>query len=269
MYLYYQTPYYRKSLNSFCTRLLSFCMNSKYLSLLQTQVYTYGQGLFYFVTTNTMQMNTGIKQLIDSTDYEGLKLMLAQDPKLANEAIPYDEINTTVAHPLHRICDGVFSNTYTDEQALVMAKIFVTYGARINGNEMITEKDTPLIAACSLYADKVALYYIEQGAELNHPGCYGGTALHWAAWCGRPGVVEKLVQAGAAINQVSIKYHSTPLIWAMNALKENTGKNIEQFVTCIDILINSGADKTIPDADGEIFFDYLNDEQSGLKDLLN
>lgn len=214
-------------------------------------------------------MENTVKKLIAAVDYEGLKQILSADPGLANEEIAYDEVNTAKAHPLHRICDGVFSKTYTDEQALAMAKIFIEHGAKINGNEMIIEKDTPLIAACSLYADKVALYYIEQGAELNHPGCHGGTALHWAAWCGRPGVVEKLVQAGAAINQVSIKYQSTPLIWAMNALKETDAKNTASLVKCINILITAGADKTIPDADGETFFDYLNDDQSGLKDLLN
>ncbi len=213
-------------------------------------------------------MENTIKKLIATADYEGLKQILSQHPNFANEEIAYDEVNTAKAHPLHRICDGVFSKTYTDEQALAMAKIFVDHGARINGNEMIIEKDTPLIAACSLYADKVALYYIEQGAELNHPGCHGGTALHWAAWCGRPQVVEKLVQAGAAINQVSVKYKSTPLIWAMNALKENDAKNTGSLVKCINILIAAGADKTIPDADGETYFDYMNDEQSGLKDLL-
>lgn len=214
-------------------------------------------------------MENTVKKLIDAVDYEGLKHILSAYPGLANEEIAYDEVNTAKAHPLHRICDGVFSKTYTDEQALAMAKIFIEHGAKINGNEMIIEKDTPLIAACSLYADKVALYYITQDAELNHPGCHGGTALHWAAWCGRPQVVEKLVQAGAAINQVSIKYQSTPLIWAMNALKETNAKNTASRVKCINILIAAGADKTIPDADGETFFDYLNDDQSGLKDLLN
>lgn len=130
-------------------------------------------------------MENTVKKLIASADYEGLKQILSAYPGLANEEIAYDEVNTAKAHPLHRICDGVFSKTYTDEQALAMAKIFIEHGAKINGNEMIIEKDTPLIAACSLYADKVALYYIAQDAELNHPGCHGGTALHWAAWCGR------------------------------------------------------------------------------------
>lgn len=146
-----------------------------------------------------------IKALIDSVDYEGLKNTLSKHSDLANEEIPFDESNTAKAHPLHRICDGVFLKTYSDEQAIETAKIFVAFGAKINGIKMILEKDTPLVTACSLYADKCALYYIEQGAELNHPGCEGGTALHWASWCGRPDVVCKLIENGADINKISIQ----------------------------------------------------------------
>lgn len=149
-----------------------------------------------------------------------------------------------------------------------MAKIFVAFGAKIDGNKMITEKDTPLIAACSLYADKCALYYIEQGAELNHSGCEGGTALHWASWCGRSDVVSKLIENGADINKISIRYKSTPLIWAFNSLREADSKYHQSIIDCIKILLASGADKNIPDGDGETFFDYMNDEQLGLKDVL-
>src|ERR1039457_6412246 len=126
-----------------------------------------------------------IKRPIDKKDFDGLKYSLSKTPKLANKGIPFDDVNATNAHPLHRICDGVFLKIYSDEDALKMARIFLEFGADINGGELIEKQDTPLIAASSLHADLVALLYIDQGAELNHPGCHGGTALHWAAWCGR------------------------------------------------------------------------------------
>lgn len=66
-------------------------------------------------------MEFSIKQLIDNKDYDGLRHLLSQNPKLANEGIPYDDVNTTKAPPLHRICDGVFSEKYTDEEAVKMA----------------------------------------------------------------------------------------------------------------------------------------------------
>ncbi len=117
-----------------------------------------------------------MKKLIDNKDYKGIKQALSNNPDLANEGIPYDDVNTTKAHPLHRICDGVFSKKYTDEEAVEMAKIFLEYGANVNGNKLTEKQDTPLIAAASLYADQVAIFYIENGADINHAGCRGGTA---------------------------------------------------------------------------------------------
>src|ERR1700750_2791482 len=102
-----------------------------------------------------------MKDLIDNKDYKGIEQALINNPALANEGIPYDEVNTTKAHPLHRICDGVFNGTYSDEEAVRMAKIFLAHGANVNGNELIEKKDTPLIAAASLHADQVAILYIE------------------------------------------------------------------------------------------------------------
>ena len=59
-----------------------------------------------------MNMN----ELIINKDYNGIEKALAKDPGLANEGIPYDEVNTVKAHPLHRICDRVFSGIITDEE---------------------------------------------------------------------------------------------------------------------------------------------------------
>lgn len=50
--------------------------------------------------------------------------MLSDNPELANEGLPCDEVTTTKAHPLHRICDGVFANLYTDDEGVEIAKIF-------------------------------------------------------------------------------------------------------------------------------------------------
>src|SRR3546814_21154909 len=87
-----------------------------------------------------------------------------------------------------------------------MAEICLENGAHINGNGLIEKQDTPLIAAASLHADRVAFFYIEQGADINHAGCHGCTALHWAAWCGRDKVVSRLVQEGADIHKKCIDF---------------------------------------------------------------
>ncbi|RFS17457.1 ankyrin repeat domain-containing protein [Emticicia sp. C21] len=213
-------------------------------------------------------MEWTITELINKKDLEGLRNILSQNPALANEGLPYDTANTAKAHPLHRICDGVFSKLYTDEEGVEMAKLFLKYGADINGGEKILKKDTPLVAAASLHADKVAIFYIDQGADINHPGCHGGTALHWAAWCGRPKVVKRLLSTNIDLNKLCIDFKSTPLFWAVHGLKSGDKKYIEGHLECIRLLLYSGGDKNIPNADGKTIYDLVEEGDVELRALL-
>ena len=210
-----------------------------------------------------------MKDLIDNKDYSGIEQALSNNPALANEGLPYDDVNTTKAHPLHRICDGVFSGKYTDEEGVKMAKIFLDFGANINGNKLTEKKDTPLIAASSQHADQVAIFYIDKGADIHHAGTHGGTALHWAAWCGRYKVVERLVQEGAEINKRCIDFKATPLFWAVHGLKNGGTDSLHDCLECVKILMQSGADKNIPNAEGKTVFDLLADEDLELREQLN
>lgn len=210
-----------------------------------------------------------IRALIINKDYDGIKQALANNPALANEGLPYDEANTTKGHPLHRICDAVFLNKLTDEEAIEIARIFLAYGADINGGERIPGKDNPLVAAASLHADKLAMFYIGHGADINHPGCHGGTALHWAAWCGRPWLVEKLVQAGADIHKLCIDFKSTPLFWAVHGLKEGDKTDLPGHLQCVKILVEAGSDKTVPNAGGKTVFDMVEEGDVELREILN
>ncbi len=210
-----------------------------------------------------------MKKLIDNKDYKGIEEALINDPGLANEGLPYSESNTTKGHPLHRLCDGVFSNTFTDEEAVEIAKIFIKYGANINGNGLKEKKDTPLIAAASLTADQVAILYIEQGAAIQHAGTHGGTALHWAAWCGRYKVVDNLIVAGAEINKLCVDFKSTPLFWAVHGLKNGGTENTDDTLQCVKLLMQAGADTAIPNAGGITVFDLLGEEDLKLAQQLN
>jgi hypothetical protein len=209
-----------------------------------------------------------MQMLLKNKDYEGIRKALSANPNLANEGVPYDELNTTKAHPLHRIADGVFNKKYTDEEAVEMAKIFLEFGAKIDGNELIEKQDSPLVAAASLHADQLAIFYVEHGANINHAGCHGGTALHWAAWCGRDKLVKKLVHSGALIDKLCINFKSTPLFWAIHGLK-NGGENPQNYLECVKILLQAGADKSIPNVEGKTPFELLSEEDLALKSLLS
>jgi hypothetical protein len=44
---------------------------------------------------------------------------------------------------------------------------------------------------------------------------------------------------------------------------------MDGYLECIKILVQSGADKNIPNVDGNTIFNLLNDEDVELKELLN
>lgn len=209
-----------------------------------------------------------IKKLIETLDYEGLRRLLSANPALANKGIAFDEKNPAEAHPLHRICDGVFRGIYSDEQATELARIFLEHGAHIDGLNLVQKKDTPLIAAASLHAEKVGMLYTDRGANLHHPGCHGGTALHWAAWTGRENLVRKLIAAGADIHKKCIDFGGTPLLWAVHGYKFGGGKNRHHQIDCVQLLLDAGADKTVTNNEGTTLLGFLNGEDEAMKAAL-
>jgi ankyrin repeat protein len=186
-----------------------------------------------------------MRQLIMNKDYAGIEKALSQDPALANAGIPFDEKNTNPAHPLHRICDGVFAGQYSDDVGAEMARIFLAHGARVDGIELIPKKDSPLVAAASLHADAMGILYIEYGATINHPGCHGGTALHWAAWTGRDRLVKRLIEAHADIHRLCVDFKSTPLQWADHGLKNGGPRNVHHQEECVRLLRAAGAKEPV------------------------
>lgn len=213
-----------------------------------------------------MKINN-LKKLLDNKDYQGIEKALSDQPHLANEGIPYDCMNTAKAHPLHRICDTVFSKNYTDVEAIALATIFLEHGANINGNGLFENQDTPLTAAVSLNADNLAIFYIEKGADIHHAGQHGGTALHWAAWCGQAKLVSRFIQEGAEINQRCIDFEATPLFWAVHGYKTGGTSSMVNCLKCVKLLMEAGADKNIPNKDGNTVSDLLDETDLELKKI--
>lgn len=209
-----------------------------------------------------------VMDLIMAVNYSGLRKLLSSDPALANKGLPLGKHEIRLAHPLHRICDGVSHGIYKDEQAAEMAEIFLEFGARIDGTELIEKKDTPLIAAASLSADRVGILYIDRGANIFHAGTHGGTALHWAAWCGRDVLVDRLIRERAEINRLCIDFKSTPLFWAFHGFKNGGAGNVYHQLECARLLLKAGADKSIPNASGHSIPDMLESGDAEAKELL-
>jgi ankyrin repeat protein len=157
---------------------------------------------------------------------------------------------------------------FTDEEAIGIAEIFFRYGTKVDGNNLIENKDTPLIAAASLHAEKLGISYIEHGANIYHAGCHGGTALHWAAWTGRDKLVKRLIAEKAAINQRCVDFESTPLLWALHGYDASGKDNRDNRIECVKQLLAAGADKTVPNKDGHLPVEFLDETDVELLQLL-
>lgn len=204
---------------------------------------------------------------MNSLDYDGLRRALSENPGAANEGLPFDERNQTLAHPLHRICDGVFTGTYSDDDAVKLAWIFLDHGANIDGFGLIAHQDTPLMTAASLLAEQTGILYADQGATIRHVGGGGATALHWAAWTGVEKLVDRLIRGGADIHLRCADRKSTPLLWAVHGYKHLGGRNRRNQVDCIRMLLAAGAEKDTYNNEGKHITEFLDDGDAGLKTL--
>jgi uncharacterized protein len=208
-----------------------------------------------------------MRELVEKADLEGIRRALVDDPSLANVGIPLCLFGME-AHPLHRICDGVINGKYTDEQAVEVAEIFLEFGAKVDGFEFVKKHDTPLIAAASLNAEKVGLFYIDRGANIFHAGCHGGTALHWAAWCGHDKLLKRLLNEGAEIDKICIDHKATPIFWALHGRKYGGEGNQKNQAECAKILFEAGADTSIPNGEGNSLLSLLDDDDTELRKML-
>jgi len=193
-----------------------------------------------------------IRNLVIKKDLPGLEKALSEEPSLANKGWPADEHNPVLAHPLHRLCDIVFNELITDVYAIEVATIFLNHGADVNGNVTEEKKDTPLIAAASLNAERLGIFYIDRGANIFHTGCHGGTALHWAAWCGKDVLAKRLIKEGSEINKRCIDFKSTPLFWTIHGFVNCGKENREHYTIIVKALLEAGANKTVPNIDGHM-----------------
>ncbi|MBD2753650.1 ankyrin repeat domain-containing protein [Spirosoma validum] len=175
----------------------------------------------------------------------------------------------TKAHPLRRICDGVFNKTYSDEEAVEMANLLLDYSANVDGYGLVENQDTPLLAAASLHVEKLGILYVDKGATIDHRGANGATALHWAAWTGQDKLVQRLIEAGADVHQRCIAFRGTPLLWAVHGLKYGGSDNQHHQAECVRLLLEAGADKNIPNKEGTKAIKFLDEQDIEMRELLS
>ena len=216
-------------------------------------------------------LKSGVKKLIEKKDYKGLNQLLLEKPNLANAGItiPYDFFCTAKAHPLHRICDGVFSGKITENESIKLADILLQNGANIDGDKNKNE-GTPLLAAASLHAEQLGIFYIENGADIHYTFQNNGeSALHWASYCGMDKLVDRLIKANSSIDKLDNTYKSTPLGWAIHSMQSNNKENKKNHIMCIKLLLKNGADLINLDSEKKEFLLSLVKTDQELKKMLD
>ncbi len=208
-----------------------------------------------------------LQSILKTGDTTLLHSTLASNPELANSGVPLDDKTPALAHPLHRIADWVFTKDISEEKGIELASILLDFGANIDGQDLKILQDTPLIAAASLYVNQLGKYYLSKGANLHHQGFFGGTALHWAAWCGGVELLEVLLQKDLDLNQKCIEFTSTPLFWAVHGTYQDKNIARSAHLKSIELLIKAGADKNIPNIEGYTIFDLAEGDEEVLRIL--
>lgn len=85
--------------------------------------------------------------------------------------------------------------------------------------------------------------FIAQGWSLTREAPWGGTALHWAAWFGRPDCVRLLFAAGAPVNVRDSTYGSSPIAWGAHGSANSRPGHDDEYLAVIELLAAAGATK--------------------------
>jgi ankyrin repeat protein len=182
--------------------------------------------------------NDDFRLLIERGDVAGLRDALQSEPELANRPIQWFLNQPNEGDPLHYVSDAFFNGWLTNGTEGEIAEVLLAHGAAIDGGE---SKESPLIAAASLGAEKVSRVLIEAGAALEKTSVFGSRALHWAAWMGASSTVELLIAHHAEIEARCTEFGGTPLFWAVHGYGPNGPKKKKDQVGAARILIRAGA----------------------------
>ena len=168
-----------------------------------------------------------LRSAIEAGDVAALRRLLNADPASANAPIRWGKNDEILTRPLHFICDKVFDRTLRGEDAGLLARALIEFGAEIDA-----ENGDPLNAAASLGATEVGMLLLDAGARPDLRGLFGETALHWAATIGDAALVRRLLEKDAPVDVKDDKWEATVLGWALHGWGEppppgNHGKHRE------------------------------------------
>ncbi|MES2179157.1 MAG: ankyrin repeat domain-containing protein [Gemmatimonadota bacterium] len=82
---------------------------------------------------------------------------------------------------------------------------------------------------------------IDLGWDITAEGEWGGTALHHAAWHGRPEMTRLLLSLGAPVNFRDSSFGSSPLAWAAHGSVNGRAGHDDEYCEVVELLLDAGS----------------------------
>jgi ankyrin repeat protein len=181
-----------------------------------------------------------VKTALQNGDAVALRGLLSEEPARANELIRWGGDRCILTHPLHFVSDMLFEGTLPKGRELPLVEALLEAGADVDFRDE-DKSDTPLIGAASLGAEAVGIRLLEAGARPDLRGCFGETALHWAAMLGEDRLAGRLIAAGADVGLQDEEYKSSPLGWAIHGWGDPPAGNHGRQLEVARLLVTAGA----------------------------
>jgi len=185
---------------------------------------------------------------IAAGDVGRVRAALEDDSSLASRAIAWHLNQDNLSDPLHFVSDAVGHGWLRNGTEAEIAGLLLAHGAAVEGSD---GRESPLLAAVSLGAERVARRLLEAGADCERTSVFGARAIHWAAWLGLPASVAMLVGCGAEIEARCSEFGATPLYWAVHGYGPQGPRNKSGQVAAAGILLEAGADSTTTSRSGQ------------------
>ncbi len=184
------------------------------------------------------EANESIRTLIDAGDVEALRAALTADRALALRPVRWQLHRWNESDPLHYVCDSVGNGWLTNGREGEVAATLLAAGAALEGTD---QRESPLIAAASPGAGKVAQVLLEAGANVERTSVFGARALHWAAWTGDAQTVRLLLARRPDIEARCSEFGATPLFWAVHGLSPRGPREKSDQLGAAQALLEAGA----------------------------
>lgn len=110
--------------------------------------------------------------------------------------------------------------------------------------EQVVRSDAGIfVEAAARGMSRVVERLLEAEVALDARGTFGGTALHFACWNGRPELVSRLLDAEADVESRDTSFNGTPLSWTADGSRRSHGAagHPDDFVECARRLLGAGA----------------------------